>query len=94
MDDRVGKILEVGERRSLMKKDKFKLQRGDVLYEASKMYNKVIEWEIVDIFVEQYISGYKTIVVVKSDLFGKATKFLNDVFHLYDIPEAAAENLK
>ena len=77
-----------------MRKDKFKLQRGDTLYEASKMYKRVIEWEIIDIFVEQYISDYKIIVVVKSDLFGQATKFLSDVLHWYDIPEAAAENLK
>lgn len=77
-----------------MRKNKFKLQRGDVLYEASKMYKRVIEWEIVDIFVEQYISGYKTIVVVKSDLFGQATKFLSDVMLWYDIPEAAAKQLK
>ncbi len=31
-----------------MKKDKYKIQIGDVLYEPSKMYGKVIEHKILD----------------------------------------------
>lgn len=77
-----------------MKKDKFKLHIGDTLYEASFMYARVIEWEIVDIFVERYVSGYKTIVVVKSDFLGTANKFVSDVLHWYDIPEAAEAELQ
>ena len=46
-----------------MKKDKYKIQIGDVMFEASKMYHKVIQHVIRDIYFEQYISGYKTVVV-------------------------------
>ena len=37
-----------------MKKDKYKIQIGDVMFEASKMYNKVIQHTILDIYFEKY----------------------------------------
>lgn len=77
-----------------MRKDKYKLQIGDVLYQASVSDVRVIEWEIVDIFVEDYVSGYKTIFVVKSDLFGCATKFFGDIILWHDSFEEAEEKLK
>ena len=77
-----------------MRKDKFKYQIGDVLYEASFTYARIVEWEIVDIFVEPYVGGYKTIFTVKSDIFGKANKFLYDVCQWYDIPETAEAELQ
>lgn len=45
-----------------MLKDKYKIQIGDVLYEYSKSYNKIFEWIVLDIWLEDYISGSKTIV--------------------------------
>lgn len=75
-----------------MKKDKHKIQVGDILYEPSKMYGKVIEHKIVDIFFEGYISGWKTMVVTESYL-GRYTKFCSDVLHWPDTKEAAEAEL-
>ena len=76
-----------------VKQDKFKIQRGDVLYEPSMMYSRVIEHEIVDIFLESYASGYKTILKTKSSL-GYAEKFASDVVYWCDTEEEALEKLK
>ncbi len=75
-----------------MKKDKYKIQIGDVLYEPSKMYGKVIEHKILDIYFENYVSGYKTIVVTESYL-GKSSRFSADVLHWLDTAEKAEEVL-
>ena len=72
-----------------MRKDKYKIQRGDVLFEASKMYGKVIEWEIKDIFVEHYICNDKTIFVVESPVYGRCEKFHGDVAYWHNTPEEA-----
>lgn len=45
-----------------MVKEKYKIQIGDTLYQASKSYKKVFEWKLLDIWLEDYISGNKTIV--------------------------------
>lgn len=42
------------------------------------MYNKVIEHKIVDMYLENYVSGWKTIAVTESYL-GKQNKFITDV---------------
>lgn len=75
-----------------MKKDKYKIQIGDVMFEASKMYNKVIQHTILDIYFEQYVSGYKTVVVTESYL-GRHTKFASDVCNWYDTMNEAEEAL-
>lgn len=75
-----------------MRKEKHKIQIGDVLYEPSKMYGKVIEHKIVDIFFEGYVLGWKTMVVTESCL-GRSTKFCSDVLHWSDTREAAEEDL-
>lgn len=75
-----------------MKKDKYKIQIGDVLYKPSKMYGKVIEHKILDIYFENYVSGYKTIVVTESYL-GKSSRFSADVLHWLDTAEKAEEVL-
>lgn len=75
-----------------MKKDKYKIQIGDVLYEPSKMYGKVIEHKILDIYFDNYVSGYKTIVVTKSYL-GKSSRFSADVLRWFDTEEKAEEVL-
>lgn len=76
-----------------MRQNKYKYQIGDILYEPSKMYNRVIEWQIVDIFVEEYVGGYKTLFGVKSNTLGKTTKFLTDIIHWCDTCEEAIEEL-
>jgi hypothetical protein len=77
-----------------MRQNKYMYQIGDKLYEASFMYARVIEWEIVDILIEEYVSGFKTIVVVKSDLLGTGNKFVSDITQWYDNPDEAEEKLK
>ena len=76
-----------------MRKDKYMYQIGDVLYEPSKMYKRVIEWAIIDIFVEEYVGGYKTLFRVESEVFGRATKFLTDIIHWYDTYDEAVKEL-
>ena len=75
-----------------MKKDKYKIQIGDVMFEASKMYNKVIQHTILDIYFEKYVTGYKTVVVTVSYL-GKQTKYASDVCNWYDSLKEAEEAL-
>ena len=77
-----------------MRKDKHVYQIGDVLYESSKMYNRVIEWKIIDIVVEAYVGGYKTIFIVESESFGRTTKFLTDIIHWCDTYLEAEKQLK
>ena len=72
-----------------MRKDKHKYQIGDVLYEPSKMYKRVITWQIVDILVEEYVSGYKPIFVCESKSFDRAEKFLTDIIHWFDTCDEA-----
>lgn len=76
-----------------MRKEKFKIQVGDVLYEASIMYGKVIEHKVVNVFLEDYVSGWKTMVVTESYL-GRNTKFCTDVTNWFDTVEEAEKSLK
>lgn len=74
-------------------KDKYKIQIGDILYEDSKMYGKIIKHEIIDIFFEAYLSGWKTIVVTKSFL-GRKENFITDVLHWYSDEECKEKLIK
>lgn len=76
-----------------MRKDKFKIQIGDVLYKADKSYNRVFKIEIVDIWLEDYIGGNKTIIKGKSE-FGTKEYFVGDVLYFYNTEEEAAAALK
>ena len=76
-----------------MKKDKFKIQVGDTLYEASKMYKKVIEWKIKEIFFEHYVSDVKTITCAVSDVYGSKCFFASDIIAMYDTKEEAQKAL-
>ena len=80
-----------------MRQNKYQIRSGDVLYEASFTYRKVIEWRIVDIFVEEYLSETKTVFRVLengSGLNGRSIKFLGDVLSWYNTREEAEEELK
>ena len=76
-----------------MKKDKYKIQIGDVMFEASKMYHKVIQHVIKDIYFEQYVSGYKTVVVTESYL-GTQSKYASDVCSWHDCAKEAEKALE
>ena len=58
--------------------NKNEIRIGDVFYEPSTMYKKVIEHKIVDMYLEAYISGWKTIITTESWL-GKNNQFASDV---------------
>lgn len=82
-----------------MRKDKYKIQIGDILYEASLMRNKVIEYKIVDISVENYFLSreYKVIFKVEyklGDLEFTSEKYLGDVIQWFDTIEEAEEELE
>lgn len=62
-----------------MRKDKNKIQIGDVLYEISKMYGTVIEWEIVDIYLEDYINGPYAMVKIQSPIYGKHDRYASSL---------------
>lgn len=63
----------------MSRQSKYQLQIGDVLYEPNKGRKKVIEWKVVNIFVEDYMCGSKTIIVVENEELGKVNRFLSDV---------------
>lgn len=79
-----------------MRKHKYEIAIGDEVFEASKTYNKVIGWKIIDIKLERYISGYKTIVRLENiyNFVGTTTKFLSDVIYMYETKEDAEKALK
>ena len=58
--------------------NKNEIHIGDVLYEPSVMYKRVIEHKIVDMYLEAYISGWGTIVVTESYM-GRGKKFASDI---------------
>lgn len=78
-----------------MRNCKFELRIGDEVFEASKMYNKVIGWKITDIKLEKYISSWKAIVRLENtyNFVGSNTKFLSDVLHMYETKEDAEKAL-
>lgn len=67
-----------------MRQSKYKLQVGDVLFEASRGRKKVIEWKIVKIFIEDYMSGGKVIFVVENAVYGRVERFMSDVMHWHE----------
>ena len=76
-----------------MRKEKFKIQVGDTLYEPSIMYGKVIKHKVVNVFLEDYVSGWKTMIVTESYL-GRYTKFCTDVINWFDTAEEAEKALE
>lgn len=68
--------------------NKNEIRIGDVLYEPSIMYNRVIEHRIVDMYMEKYISGWGTIITTESWL-GRNSRFASDVIHWHLTKEDA-----
>ena len=90
--DKMEKEKKKKKKKKKMKTDRYKISIGDTMYEASKSYSRVIEHKIIDIYFEQYISGYKTIVVTDSYL-GRNSRFVSDIFNWYSTAEEAEEAL-
>lgn len=84
-------IHEMEER--VMRKDKYKIQVGNKLYEASKSYHKVFEWEVLEICLEAYLGGWKTIVKCSNGTWTKEF-FCADMFEFYNTYEEAEQALK
>lgn len=76
-----------------MKKDKYKIQIGDLMFEVSKTYGKVIQHTIKDIYFESYVTGYKTVVVTDSYL-GIQHKYASDVVNWFDSAKEAEKALE
>lgn len=71
---------------------KNEIRIGDVLYEPSVMYKRVIEHKIVDMYLEAYISGWGTIVVTESYM-GRGKKFASDIKNWHFDKKAAEREL-
>lgn len=71
-----------------MRKDKYKVQVGDELYQASKSYKKVFAWEVLAIWLEDYIGGTKTILRCSNGTWIREF-FASDAREWFDTPEAA-----
>lgn len=74
-------------------KDKYKIQIGDTLFEYNKGYRKIFEWKVLDIWVEDYISGGKTIVKCSNSTWTQEF-FASDVLHMYRNREEAEKAKK
>ncbi|MCR4720069.1 MAG: hypothetical protein K5768_10620 [Firmicutes bacterium] len=74
-------------------KEKYKIQIGDILYENSKSYNKIFEWEVLDIWLEDHISGNKTIVKCSNGTWTKEF-FVADILAMYRNKEEAEKVLE
>ena len=75
------------------KKDEHKIQIGDVLYEYSYTYGKVHEWKVLDIWLENYIGGNKTIVKCSNGTWTKEF-FVADVLQFHKTKEEAEKALE
>ena len=73
--------------------DEHKIQIGDVLYEYSYTYGKVHEWKVLDIWLENYISGNKTIVKCSNGTWKKEF-FVADILQFHKTKEEAERALK
>lgn len=73
--------------------DEHKIQIGDVLYEDSYSYGKVFEWKVLDIWLENYIGGNKTIVKCSNGTWAKEF-FAVDVLQFHKTKEEAERALK
>ena len=75
-----------------MVKDKYKIQKGDILFEYSNSYKRIFEWEIIDIWIEKYIGGAKTIFKCRTkfnDIFLTKEFFSSDIINMYESKEDA-----
>ena len=72
--------------------NKNEIRIGDVLYGPSITCNRVIEHKIVDMYMEQSISGWGTIITTESQL-GRNSRFASDITHWRLTKEDAQKEL-
>lgn len=72
---------------------KYTIKIGDVLYENSKSYHKMFEWRVLDIWLEDYISGNKTIVKCSNGSWTKEF-FVADILAMHRSKEEAEQALR
>lgn len=72
---------------------KDKIQIGDTLYEVSKSYNRIFAWNVLDIFLEDYISGNKTIIKCSNGIWTDEF-YVSDILAMYRSREEAEQALK
>lgn len=73
----------------------YKIHIGDVFYEPSFMYRKVLEWKIEDIFLEAYIGCWKTAIRVSNeDRQDIRTVYASDVLSWFTTKEDAEKALE
>lgn len=77
----------------ILRNDKYKIRIGDVLYESSKSYNKVFEWRVLDMWLEEFIGGNKTIVKCSNGTWSREF-FVADILAMCKTKEEAEELLK
>lgn len=78
-----------------MRKDKYKVQVGDELYQASKSYKKVFAWKVLAIWLEEYVGGTKTVLSCSNGMWTEEF-FASDVrewFDMREVAEAALEEI-
>lgn len=71
---------------TMAKKDNYKIQVGDKLYQNSKAYGRIFEWEVIEIYLEAYLSGYKTRVKCFNGSYAQ-TFFASDIVDFFDTKE-------
>lgn len=76
-----------------MSKEKYKIQIGDILYQASETYKRVFEWKVIDIWLEDYIGGNKTIVKCVNGTWTQEF-FVADILAMSRCREVAEAKLK
>lgn len=74
-------------------KERYKIQIGDVIYENSKSYKKIFEWKVIDIWLEDYISGIKTIVKCSNGSWTQEF-FVSDILAMHKTREDAEKALR
>lgn len=75
------------------RKDKYKIQVGDTLFQYSKAYGKIFEWEVIEIYLEEYLAGYKTRVRCFNGKYMQ-TFFASDVSNFFKTIEEAEQAMK
>lgn len=74
-------------------KDKYKIQIGDVLFDYNNSYHKIFEWKVLDIWLEDYIGGNKTIIKCSNGTWTKEF-FVADILAMCRSREVAEGELK
>lgn len=76
-----------------MIENKHEIHIGDTYYQANTSYNKVFAIEVIDIYVEKYLGGPKTIIEGKHDGWVEEY-FLADILECFETEGEAKRALE